>query len=123
MAAPAPAPCCDLVGGPESHHAGSDKLRCMAPPGPYLDLVGGLKTIQLVQQLQHGPLDLRVSTATAATAVTPGTADAVHLIHEDDAGGMLPAYQHNLFIYLCVHILSISVYIDTTSYHVAYHDT
>ncbi len=30
--------------------------------------------------------------ATATTAINPGTADAVHLVHEDCAGCMLPAY-------------------------------
>lgn len=54
----------------------------------HLDLVSGLEAVKLVEQLQHGTLHLRV--ATAATAVTPGTANAVHLVHEDDAGRMLP---------------------------------
>ena len=61
-----------------------------------LDFVGGLKSVQLVEQLQHGPLHLRVPAPTAATAVTPGTTDAVHLIHENDAGGMLPARTNSL---------------------------
>lgn len=55
-----------------------------------LDFIGGLETVQLIQQLQHGPLHFRIP-ATATTTVAPGTADAVHLVHEDNAGGVLPA--------------------------------
>lgn len=64
----------------------------------HLDLVGGLKAIKLVQQLQHGSLHFRVPTAAAAAAVTPGTANAVYLIHEDDAGSMLPARNFSIGI-------------------------
>ena len=55
----------------------------------HLDFVCGLKAVQLVKQFQHGALHLAVATATAA--VCARAAYAVHLIHEDDAGCMLPA--------------------------------
>ncbi len=54
----------------------------------HLDLVGGLKAVQLVEQLQHGTLHLAVTAASAV--VCARTTNAVHLIHEDDAGRMLP---------------------------------
>ena len=56
---------------------------------PRLDFVGGLKTVQLIQQLQHRALHLGV--AAPAAALHPGRPYAVHLVHEDDAGRMLPA--------------------------------
>ena len=58
---------------------------------PHLNLVGCLKTVQLVQQLQHGALHLTVPATAPATAALSRTADGVHLIHENDRGGMLPA--------------------------------
>ncbi len=61
----------------------------MGAPDTHLDLVGGLKSVQLVEQLQHGALHLAV--AAAAAAVCARAAYAVHLVHEDDAGCMLPA--------------------------------
>ena len=59
-----------------------------------LDLVGSLKAVQLIQQLQHGSLHFRIP-ATATTAVAPGAANAVHFVHENDAWCMLPALQQH----------------------------
>ena len=59
-------------------------------PVAYLDLVGGLKSIKLVQQLQHGSLHFRVPATAATATVASGAANAVHLIHENDARSMLP---------------------------------
>ena len=58
---------------------------------PHLDLVGCLKAVQLVQQLQHGALHLTVPATTPATAALSSTADGVDLVHENDRGGVLPA--------------------------------
>ncbi len=55
-----------------------------------LDLIGGLEAVQLVEQLEHGALDLAV--AAAAAVVGARAADAVHLVHENDAGRVLPAH-------------------------------
>mmetsp|Transcript_31970 Transcript_31970/g.75966 ORF Transcript_31970/g.75966 Transcript_31970/m.75966 type:complete len:221 (+) Transcript_31970:65-727(+) len=49
----------------------------------HLDLVGGLEPVELVQELQHGPLHLAVPAA-AAAAVAPRRPNAVDLVHEDD---------------------------------------
>lgn len=55
----------------------------------HLDLVGRLKAVQLVEQLQHRALHLAV--AATAAALSARGADAVNLIHEDDGRGVLPA--------------------------------
>lgn len=47
----------------------------------YLDLHVGLEAIKLVQQLQHGPLHLSVSSLLAVKALG---SDGVQLIDEDD---------------------------------------
>jgi len=48
----------------------------------HLDLVGGLKAVELVEQLEHGSLDLAVTAA--ARVLRPRRSDRVDLIHEDD---------------------------------------
>ena len=57
-----------------------------------LDLVGRLEAVQLVEQLEHGALDLAV--AAAAAVVRARAANAVHLVHEDDRRRVLPANIH-----------------------------
>ena len=57
----------------------------------HLDLIGCLKAVQLIQQLQHGALHLTVPATTPATAALSRTANGVHLVHENDRGGVLPA--------------------------------
>ena len=52
----------------------------------HLDVLGGLEAVKLIEELQHGPLDLAVP---ASAGLYPGGADAVDLVHEDDAGGVL----------------------------------
>jgi hypothetical protein len=44
---------------------------------PHLDLVVGLEPVQLVEQLEHGPLHLAVAAATAV--LRAGAADRVDL--------------------------------------------
>ena len=52
----------------------------------HLDVLGGLEAVKLIEELQHGPLDLAVP---PSAGLYPGGADAVDLVHEDDAGGVL----------------------------------
>ena len=59
----------------------------------HLDVLGGLKAVQLIEELQHGPLDLAVS---AAAGLDPGAPDAVNLVHKDDGGGVLPGHHEQL---------------------------
>eukprot|EP00050_Salpingoeca_kvevrii_P006166 m.287788 g.287788 ORF g.287788 m.287788 type:complete len:445 (-) comp11847_c0_seq1:145-1479(-) len=60
-----------------------------------LDVLGGLKTIELVEQLQHGALDLAIA-ATTAAAVHAARADGINLIHKDDRGGLLTSHDEEL---------------------------
>merc|ERR1719458_697960 len=59
----------------------------------HLDVFGGLEPIQLIQQFQHGPLNLTVA---AATRLNPGGANGVDLVHEDDGGCVLPRHPKQL---------------------------
>lgn len=54
-----------------------------------LDLVRCLETIELVEQLKHGSLHLRVTPLTAAHS---GATDGVDLVHEDDGRRMLSCH-------------------------------
>ena len=54
-----------------------------------LDAIGGLEAVQLVQQLHHRSLHLVL----AAVALAPRAADAVDLVHEDQARLVLSAGQ------------------------------
>jgi hypothetical protein len=60
----------------------------------HLDLVRGLKAIQLVQKLEHGALHFAVPASTAV--VHSRGADAVHLVHEDDAWSVFPRHHKEL---------------------------
>ena len=68
----------------------------------HLDLVRCLKAVKLVEQLKHGALHLAVAAARAA--LTARAADAVHLVHEDDARRMLPRH-HKQLTHLRRHLL------------------
>ena len=59
----------------------------------HLDVLGGLEAVKLIEELQHGPLDLAVP---ASAGLYPGGADAVDLVHEDDAGRVLPRHHEQL---------------------------
>mmetsp|Transcript_38171 Transcript_38171/g.107902 ORF Transcript_38171/g.107902 Transcript_38171/m.107902 type:complete len:380 (+) Transcript_38171:280-1419(+) len=78
------------------------------PPGPeqrvvedvdavrghdHLDVLGRLEAVELVEQLEHGPLHLGVA---ALLALHPAGADRVDLVHEDDGGGVLPGHDEEL---------------------------
>lgn len=56
-----------------------------------LDLLRRFETIELVEQLQHGTLDLGISRSAAT-----GLADGVDLVHEDDRGGSLTGHDKQL---------------------------
>lgn len=69
----------------------------MAKIGPYpafptlgLDVPPRIEAIQLVHNLQHGPLHLAVAVAFIAST---GAADGVHLIDEEDTRLLSPAPQ------------------------------
>ena len=59
----------------------------------HLDVLGCLEPVQLIEELQHGPLYLAVS---AAARLYPGTADAVDLVHEDNGRGVLSGHHEQL---------------------------
>ena len=59
----------------------------------YLDVLGGLKAVKLVEELQHRALDLAVPTRAPLQA---GGADGVDLIHEDDGGRVFPGHHKQL---------------------------
>lgn len=65
------------------------KYKAQIRRSSHLDVLGGLKAIQLVEELQHGPLHLTVSTR---ASLQPGRADRVDLVHEDDGGRMLTGH-------------------------------
>lgn len=56
----------------------------------HFDVLRGLKTIELIEQLEHRPLYFRISTP--APALASRTADRVDLVHEDDARRMLTGH-------------------------------
>ena len=58
-----------------------------------LDGIGGLESIQLVQQLQHCTLDFRI--AALAAAPRSCASDRVDLVHEDNGRLMLPAKRYD----------------------------
>ena len=58
-----------------------------------LDVLGGFEAVELVEQFEHGALDLGVA---AAAALDARGADAVDLVHEDDAGGVLAGHDEQL---------------------------
>ena len=60
----------------------------------HLDVLGGLEAVELVEELQHGPLHLGVPPA--ATALYPRGADGVDLVHEDDGGRVLSSHHEQL---------------------------
>ena len=53
----------------------------------YLNVLSGLKAVELIEQLEHSPLHLRVA---ARARLDSSRADAVNFVHEDDGGCMLP---------------------------------
>lgn len=59
-----------------------------------LDVLGGLESVKLVEELHHRALHLRVATA-AALATTRRT-DRVDLVHEDDRGGVFTSHDEQL---------------------------
>mmetsp|Transcript_11163 Transcript_11163/g.19080 ORF Transcript_11163/g.19080 Transcript_11163/m.19080 type:complete len:284 (-) Transcript_11163:605-1456(-) len=60
----------------------------------HLNFVGGLKTVQLVEKLEHRALNFRV-TASAA-ALHASRADGIDLVHENDRRGVLPGHDEQL---------------------------
>jgi hypothetical protein len=60
----------------------------------HLDVLRRLEPVQLVQQLQHRPLHLRV--APARPALPPRTPDRVDLVHENNARRVLPRHHKQL---------------------------
>ena len=52
----------------------------------YLGIPSGIKPIKLIEQLQHGPLDLSLPTAVAVVPLGP---HCINLVDEDDAGAVL----------------------------------
>mmetsp|Transcript_399 Transcript_399/g.1076 ORF Transcript_399/g.1076 Transcript_399/m.1076 type:complete len:286 (-) Transcript_399:252-1109(-) len=60
----------------------------------HLDLVGAFKPVELVEELKHRALHLRV--APAAAALHARRADAVNLVHEDDGRRVLPRHHEEL---------------------------
>ena len=62
-----------------------------------LDSLSRLETVQLIQQLKHSPLHLRVSSLTLHS----GPSDGVDLIDENDAGRMLPSHHEQLSDHSC----------------------
>ena len=54
---------------------------------PYFDILVGFETIELVQKLEHGSLDLGVATA-AAGFHSRGT-DGINFVHENNTRGVL----------------------------------
>lgn len=59
----------------------------------YLDVLGGFEAIQLIEQLQHCPLHLAVTTW---AALQTGRADGVDLIHEDDGRSVFSSHDKQL---------------------------
>ena len=57
----------------------------------HLDLVARLEAVELVEELEHGALHLRVPAARAARA-----ADGVNLVHEKNSGRVLPGHHEQL---------------------------
>ena len=55
-----------------------------------LDILSRLETVELVEELEHGALNLRVA-ATRARAT-----NAIDLIHEDDAWSILTSHHEEL---------------------------
>mmetsp|Transcript_32867 Transcript_32867/g.69155 ORF Transcript_32867/g.69155 Transcript_32867/m.69155 type:complete len:205 (+) Transcript_32867:209-823(+) len=53
----------------------------------HLNVLGGFKPIQLIQQLQHGTLNLRVTSPSSSTP--PTLTNGVNLIHKDDTRSSL----------------------------------
>ena len=52
----------------------------------YLGVSAGIEAVQLVEQLQHGSLDLPLATAVAVVPLGPHRVD---LVDEDDTGAVL----------------------------------
>lgn len=67
----------------------SKDMRLHSDPLQYLDVLGCLEAIQLIEQLQHRPLHLTVP---AWASLQPRWADGVYLIHEDDGRSMLSCH-------------------------------
>jgi len=59
----------------------------------HLDVVASLEAIELVEQLEHRALHLRVA---AAAALYPLRADGVDLVHEDERGRVLARHDEEL---------------------------
>lgn len=57
------------------------------------DVLGGLETVQLVEELQHGALDLRVA---SRGAFDSRRTNAVDFVHEDDGRRMLTCHDEEL---------------------------
>ena len=62
-------------------------------PIPHLDIFGCLKAIQLIEELQHGPLHLRVS---SAPGLNSGGANGVDFVHEDDGRSVFSGHHEQL---------------------------
>ena len=72
------------------HTMSSNTVRCMAARAHLAD---GVKAVQLGEQLHEGALDLAVRAGALAEAAP---ADGVDLVHEDDAGLVLPRVPEHL---------------------------
>ena len=62
-------------------------------PHSHLGVSAGIEAVQLVEQLQHGSLDLSLA---AAVAVVPLGAHRVDFVDEDDAGTVLVSHSEQL---------------------------
>lgn len=62
-----------------------------------LDSLGRLETVQLIQQLKHSPLHLRVSSLTLHSR----SSNRVHLIDKYNAGRMLTSHYKQLSDHSC----------------------
>ena len=59
-----------------------------------LDILGGLEAVELVEELEHGALHLRVAARRAALGAR--RADRVDLVHEDDRRRVLARHHEQL---------------------------
>lgn len=59
-----------------------------------LDVLCRLESIELIEELQHSPLDFRITASTAALA--SARSDRVDFVHENDTGSMLARHNEQL---------------------------
>jgi hypothetical protein len=70
-------------------------VQCVGPVGrhQHLDVSPGFKTVHLVDDFQHSPLNLVIS---SRSIVKPCTSDGIDLVEEDDAGLLGPCHLEDL---------------------------